>query len=123
MKREFMENIKLVASLKAATSKKALDIVLLDLRGLSNITDYFLIISGNSDRHVQSIAEAILENMEKEGHRPLGIEGLSQGRWVLLDYDEVVIHIFYEPVRKYYDLEGLWADAPRLALDEASKAF
>jgi len=123
MKREFMENMKLVASLKAATSKKALDIVLLDLRGLSNITDYFLIISGNSDRHVQGIAEAILENMEKEGHRPLGIEGLSQGKWVLLDYDDVVIHIFYEPVRKYYDLEGLWADAPRLVLDEASKAF
>ena len=115
--------MKLVASLKAATSKKALDIVLLDLRGLSNITDYFLIISGNSDRHVQGIAEAILENMEKEGHRPLGIEGLSQGRWVLLDYDDVVIHIFYEPVRRYYDLEGLWADAPRLVLDEASKAF
>ena len=115
--------MKLVASLKAATSKKALDIVLLDLRGLSNITDYFLIISGNSDRHVQSIAEAILENMEREGHRPLGIEGLSQGRWVLLDYDDVVIHIFYEPVRRYYDLEGLWADAPRLPLDETSKAF
>lgn len=113
-----MENMKLVASLKAATSKKALDIVLLDLRGLSNITDYFLIISGNSDRHVQSIAEAILENMKREGHRPLGIEGLTQGKWVLLDYNELVIHVFYEPIRRYYDIEGLWSDAPRLPLEK-----
>lgn len=113
-----MRNMKLVASLKAATSKKALDIVLLDLRGLSNITDYFLIISGNSDRHVQSIAEAILENMKKEGHRPLGIEGLTQGKWVLLDYNELVIHVFYEPIRRYYNIEGLWSDAPRLPLEK-----
>lgn len=113
-----MENMKLVASLKAATSKKALDIVLLDLRELSNITDYFLIISGNSDRHVQSIAEAILENMKKEGHRPLGIEGFTQGKWVLLDYNELVIHVFYEPIRRYYDIEGLWSDAPRLPLEK-----
>jgi len=113
-----MRNMKLVASLKAATSKKALDIVLLDLRGLSNITDYFLIISGNSDRHVQSIAEAILENMKKEGHRPLGIEGMTSGKWVLLDYNELVIHVFYEPIRRYYDIEGLWSDAPRLPLEK-----
>ncbi len=113
-----MENMKVVVSLKAATSKKALDIVLLDLRGLSNITDYFLIISGNSDRHVQSIAEAILKNMKSNGHRPLGIEGLTQGKWVLLDYDELIIHVFYEPIRRYYDLESLWSDAPRLPLEE-----
>lgn len=113
-----MENMKLAVSLKAATSKKALDIVLLDLRGFSNITDYFLIVSGNSDRHVQSIAEAILENMKREGHRPLGTEGLTEGKWVLLDYDELIIHVFYEPIRRYYDLEGLWSDAPRLPLEE-----
>ena len=101
-------------SLQAAIAKKAMEIVLIDLRGLSSVTDYFLIMSGNSDRHTQAIAEEILKRMEEKGCKPLGIEGLTEGRWVLLDFGELVIHVFYDPVRQYYDLEGLWADAPRI---------
>lgn len=103
-------------SLQAAIAKKAMEIVLIDLRGLSSVTDYFLIMSGNSDRHTQAIAEAILKKMEEKGYKPLGVEGLTEGRWVLLDFGELVIHIFYEPVRQYYDLEGLWADAPQIRI-------
>ncbi|HDD45071.1 MAG TPA: ribosome silencing factor [Candidatus Desulfofervidus auxilii] len=116
---DFIEGeMKNVISLKAALSKKATEIVLLDLRGLSNIADYFMIMSANSDRHSQAIAEEILKKMEEKGHKPLGIEGFAQGHWVLLDFDELVIHIFFEPVRKYYDLEGLWVDAPRINWEE-----
>jgi ribosome-associated protein len=100
--------------LKAAIEKKAMDIVLIDLRGLSTITDYFLIMSGNSDRHTEAIGEAILEKMEEAGYKPIGVEGLSEGRWALLDFGDLVVHVFYEPIREYYDLEGLWADAPRV---------
>jgi len=106
-------------SLEAAMAKKAMEIVLIDLRGLSSITDYFLIMSGNSDRHTKAIAEEILKKMEENGYRPLGTEGLAEGRWILLDFGELVIHVFYEPVRQYYDLEGLWADAPRVNWEES----
>ena len=100
--------------LKAAIEKKAIDIVLIDLRGLSTITDYFLIMSGNSDRHTEAIGEAILEKMEEAGYKPIGVDGLTEGRWVLLDFGDLVVHAFYDPIREYYDLEGLWADAPRI---------
>jgi ribosome-associated protein len=101
---------------RIAKEKKAQRLLLLELKGLSNITDYFLICSGNSDRHVQTIAREIEEKMEEMGEKPLGVEGLSEGRWVLLDFDEVVVHVFQDPVREYYDLEGLWIEAPRIPL-------
>jgi ribosome-associated protein len=102
--------------LKAAVEKKAQDPVLLELKGISSITDYFLLCSGRSDRQVQAIAQGIEEALKKKGIRPLGQEGIEGGRWVLLDYVDVVVHIFLDPVRKFYDLEGLWMDAQRIEL-------
>jgi ribosome-associated protein len=102
--------------LKAALEKKAQDPVLLEMRGISSFTDYFLLCSGRSDRQVQAIAQGIEEELNKKGIRPLGQEGAVEGRWVLMDYEDVVVHIFLDPVRKFYDLEGLWIDAPRIDL-------
>jgi ribosome-associated protein len=102
--------------LKAAIEKKAQDPVLLELKGISSITDYFLLCSGRSDRQVQAIAQGIEEDLKKRGIQPLGQEGMVKGRWILLDYEDVVVHIFLDPVRKFYDLEGLWIDAQRVDL-------
>jgi ribosome-associated protein len=99
---------------KAALEKKAFNVTILELKKASSLTDYFLICSGRSDRQVQAIAESIEEKMSERGARPLGEEGMREGRWVLMDYDDVVIHIFYDPVRRHYDLEGLWIEAPRI---------
>jgi len=104
--------------LKAALEKKAIDPVLLELKGTTSFTDYFLLCSGKSDRQVQAIAQAIEETLKKKGIRPLGQEGITEGRWILIDYGDVVVHIFLEPVRKFYDLEGLWIDAPRIDLQK-----
>jgi ribosome-associated protein len=103
---------------KAAVGKKAFDLVLLDMKKITSFTDYFLICSGKSDRQVQAIAQAIDEEMDEQGIRPLGQEGKTEGRWVLMDFEDVVVHIFLEPVRAFYDLEGLWIDAPRIDLEK-----
>jgi ribosome-associated protein len=102
--------------LKAAIEKKAQDPVLLELKGVTSFTDYFLLCTGKSDRQVQAIAQAIEEALKKKGFRPLGQEGMREGKWILMDYVDVVVHIFLEPVRRFYDLEGLWIDAPRIDL-------
>ncbi len=102
--------------LEAAIEKKALNPVLLELKEITSLTDYFLLLSGKSDRQVQAIAQAIEETLKKRGIYPLGQEGMIGGKWVLMDYEDVVVHIFLEPVRKFYDLEGLWFDAPRINL-------
>jgi len=102
----------------AALAKKALNVTILELKKVSSLTDYFLICSGRSDRQVQAIAQSIEEKMDGQGVRPLGEEGRREGRWVLMDYDDVVIHIFYDQVRLYYDLEGLWIEAPRITPPE-----
>src|SRR4030042_5772791 len=102
--------------LKTAIEKKALNPVLLELKEITSFTDYFLLLSGKSDRQVQAIAQAIEEALKKRGIRPLGQEGTLGGKWILLDFEDVVVHIFLEPVRKFYDLEGLWMDAPRIDL-------
>jgi len=104
--------------LRAAIEKKAQDPVLLELKGITSFTDYFLLCSGKSDRQVQAIAQAIEEALKKRGIQPLGQEGMREGRWILMDYEDVVVHIFLEPVRKFYDLEGLWIDAPRVDLQK-----
>ncbi len=98
----------------AALKKKASDIVLLKIKGIVSYADYFLLCSGRSDRQVQAIAQSIESELGKQGHRLLGIEGRSQGRWVLMDYGDVIVHIFQESVRQFYDLEGLWIEAPRI---------
>jgi ribosome-associated protein len=92
--------------------RKARDAVVLDLRGISNATDYFVIVSGESDTHVRAIAERVIEGMEAEGVEPVGVEGLGGGRWVLIDYVDAVVHIFHPATREYYRLERLWGDAP-----------
>jgi ribosome-associated protein len=99
---------------KVALEKKALDITILELKKISSLTDYFLICSGRSDRQVQAIAQFIEEKMVQKGINPLGVEGMREGRWILMDYEDVVIHVFYDPVRVHYDLEGLWIEAPRI---------
>lgn len=102
--------------LKVAIEKKAQDPVLLELKGIASFTDYFLLCTGKSDRQVQAIAQAIEEALKKQGIRPLGQEGMREGKWILMDYEDVVVHIFLEPMRRFYDLEGLWIDAPRIDL-------
>ena len=90
---------------------KANDIVVLSLRGVSDMTDYFVIASGTSDTHVRSLGEHVLESMKKEGSAAHHIEGLPQGRWVLLDYVDFVVHVFHPSLRTFYQLERLWSDA------------
>lgn len=103
---------------RLALEKKAYDLVLMEVRDLTSIADYFIICSGRSDRQVQSIAQGIEENLRALGVRPHSVEGVARGQWVLMDFSDVIVHIFYEPVREFYDLEGLWADAPRVELPE-----
>jgi ribosome-associated protein len=92
--------------------KKAEDLVILDLQRISSVTDYLVVAGGHSDRHVQAVSEHLAQEMKKQGFRPLGCEGLQEGRWALLDYGDVIVHIFYHELREYYDLEGVWSDAP-----------
>ena len=99
---------------RVALEKKAFDLVLLDVQNVSSLAAYFLLCSGRSDRQVQAIARSIEEDLKKMGIRPLGIEGFERGKWILMDYDDVVVHVFLDPIRKFYDLEGLWLDAPRV---------
>jgi ribosome-associated protein len=101
-----------------ALEKKARDLVVLEVREVTSIADYFIICSGSSDRQVQSIAQGIEENLNGAGHPPLSVEGVHRGHWVLMDFSDVIVHIFYEPVREFYDLEGLWSHAPRVELPE-----
>jgi ribosome-associated protein len=103
--------------LKIINERKAMDPVLFEVGQLTAITDYFLLASGNSSRQVQAIARHLQRRMREEGFRPDGIEGEQEGHWVLMDYGDVVIHLFYQPVREFYDLEGLWIDAPRVNSD------
>lgn len=99
---------------RIADNYKARRLSVLFMGGLCNFTDYFVICSGQSIRQVQGIADHIEEEMRKAGYRPIGVEGLREGRWVLMDYDDVIVHVFHEPVREMYDLESLWSDAPNL---------
>ena len=101
-----------------ALDKKAQDLALLEVGELTTIADYFIICSGRSDRQVQSIAEGIKEDGRKHGLRPISSEGVTRGQWVLMDFSDVLIHIFYEPVRRFYDLDGLWAGATAVELPE-----
>lgn len=94
--------------------RKAVDPILLEVEKLTFITDYFLIASGNSSRQVQAISGHVQHKMREAGFRASGVEGRQEGHWVLLDYGDIVIHLFYQPVREFYDLEGLWIEAPRI---------
>jgi ribosome-associated protein len=99
---------------KAALGKKAMNLVALDVHDLTSFADVFIICSGRSNRQVNAIAEHIQVDLKKHKIKPLSVEGVGDGHWVLLDYGHVIIHIFYDPVREFYDLEGLWTDARRI---------
>lgn len=103
---------------ESALGKKAENPVVLDVRELTSISDFFIILSGRSNRHVKSIGEFIREDLKKKGKMPLSVEGMKDGQWILLDFGHVIIHVFYEPVRSFYDLEGLWTDAKRISVDQ-----
>lgn len=103
---------------RAALDRKAYDLVVLEVGHVSSIADYFVICCGRSDTQVQAIAEAIQAHLGGDGVRPLSVEGLPHGQWVLIDYGDVVVHVFYVPVRQFYDLERLWARAERVELPE-----
>jgi len=105
---------------RVAADNKGSDVVLLELTKLSSVADYFLIVSGSSDRRVQSIAEALIEKMKELGVRPIGVEGVRGGKWALIDFGEIVAHIFFTEVRAEFDLEGLWFDAKRIKLPETT---
>lgn len=101
-----------------ALDKKACDLVVLDVHEHTSIADYFVVCSGRSDRQVQSIAQGIEENAAEEGFKPFAAEGTQRGHWALIDFSDVIVHVFYEPVREFYDLDGLWGHAPKATLPE-----
>ena len=103
--------------------KKGEDVVVLDIREHSAYADFIIIASARSARHVQGLADHIEEELYKEQISPLGVEGKAEGQWVLMDYGDVIVHLFFEPVREWYDLEGLWMDAPRVDLESWGLSF
>jgi ribosome-associated protein len=102
----------LMTAVKAADDKRAEDIMVLNMKGISLIADYFIICHGNSDKQVQAIAREIREKAEEQGHNLKRIEGFDEARWVLIDIGDVVVHVFHKEERSYYNLERLWGDAP-----------
>lgn len=104
---------------RAALDKKAEDLQMLDVRTISFFSDYFIICSGHSTRHVQGIVQAIEESLRPHKIYPKGVEGLGQGQWVLMDYNDVVIHVFYTTTREFYDLESLWSEAKIVEVKDA----
>ncbi|HET9985504.1 MAG TPA: ribosome silencing factor [Longimicrobiales bacterium] len=104
-------------AIELALDRKGRDLVLLDLRPVSDATDFFLIVTGNSDIHVRSIAEHILEELKDTGVRADHVEGLRGGHWVLLDFIDFVVHVFHPSAREFYQLERLWGDAPAYPID------
>ncbi len=107
---------------RLALSKKGFDVRVLNLKGLSSVCDYFVIVSGEADIHVKAIAESTVEGLAGVGERPYHVEGMEEGNWVLLDYVDVVIHVFRERTRQFYALEKLWGDAPMEELAEKALA-
>ena len=106
-----------LAAARAALEKKAEEVVVLDLRGVSGYTDFLVIGSGTSDRQLEAITDGVEKELTAHGHRVIGSEGQRGGRWVLLDFGDVVVHVFNAEERAHYDLEGLWADTPRIEVE------
>ena len=115
---ELSSETRMLACVAAALDRKAHDLVVLGTTELTSVADYFVICSGRSDTQVQAICDAIEAECKARGMHQLAIEGRQQGRWALLDYGDVVVHVFYAPVRDFYELERLWVRAPRVALPE-----
>ena len=107
---------------QACLDNKATDVVVLDLKGVSDVADFFVIASGTSDTHVRSTADKVVEELEKAGARVHHAEGQTQGRWVLLDFVDIVVHVFHPTLRQFYQLERLWGDAEVLQVDATGAA-
>jgi ribosome-associated protein len=108
---------------RVVLQKKPVNPLLLDVSKSCSFADYFLILSGASTRQTQALSGYLEETLRKLGIRLRGIEGVETGQWILMDYDEVIVHIFFEPVRGFYDLEGLWVEAPRLPIPSDIKGL
>jgi ribosome-associated protein len=109
---------KTLAVVEAALEKKAYDLRVVQIEHLSSIAEYFVIATGRSDVQVQGIARGIEERMDREGERALAVEGVQRAHWIVLDYDDVVIHVFFEPTRDFYRLESNWSDTQEVPLPE-----
>ncbi len=107
---------------EAAADRKAMNIRAVDVRGMVTYSDYFVICSGRSDRQVRAIADHIIGEMREQGRRPIGVEGQQHGLWILIDFGDVVAHIFHENEREEYDIERLWSGAPKVKLQVDSEA-
>jgi len=117
------EEVALLAA-EAASDKKAEDIIGLDVSELLVVTDYFVIATGRTNVQVRAIADEVEEQLrQKAGEKPIGREGIGEDKWILLDYGDVVVHVFQPEERNFYRLERLWADAPRLAMPEGVPAI
>lgn len=108
------EHARRAASL--CVSNKAQEVVLLDLHGVTDMTDFFVVATGTSDTHVRSVAQKVVDGMEEAGLKAYHIEGAESGRWVLVDYVDFVVHVFHPSMRSYYQIERLWGDAPAVAI-------
>ena len=104
---------------RAALDKKAVDVVVLDVQALSSVTDYFLLCSGKSTTHLETISDAVHGALKAAGVRPIHAEGVAASGWILLDYGDVLVHMFLEDTRAYYALERLWGDAPAVPVEGA----
>ena len=111
-----------VTAARAAAAKQAVDVTILDVHGLIVITDYFVICSGQTDRQIKTLVEEVERAVRDIGEKPIRREGDADSRWVLLDYIDVVVHVFAQEEREYYDLERLWRDAPRLVWNATDQA-
>ena len=107
---------------RAASSKQGEDVLVLDVRDLITITDYFVIVSGASDRQVKTIADEVVKALRGEGNKPVRIEGEAASRWILLDFVDFVVHVFHQDERDHYRLERLWIDAPRVEWENGARA-
>jgi ribosome-associated protein len=107
---------RILAAVNAASEKKALNIVVLDLREIASFTDYFVITSGNNERQVQAISDEVYETLKKAGSPAARVEGYKSAEWILLDYGDFIVHVFEEKSRKFYDLERLWRESRRVDL-------
>jgi len=107
---------KLTSFASYAEEKKAKDILAIELKDLTDIADYFLIASGTSERHVKTIVEHIETSVKKDGILPYSVEGYNDGRWVIMDYRDIIVHVFLEHLRELYDLESLWIEAKRYTM-------
>jgi ribosome-associated protein len=110
-----------MAIAEAGLDKKALQVEVIDVRGKVDYADYVVVMSGRSDRQANAIARGIEEAMSKRGTRCYGVEGTTQGQWVLMDFGDVIVHVFHDDLRGYYDLEALWMDAARIEVRDPQR--